>query len=126
MRRTILLALATAVASVLTPALEATTTCTFTTVGATMTLDADCTTDFTILVPNGSTLDGSGKTITAQDPSGGPFAVVKNLTISTNLLANVCDAGADRARGGELEERSQPWANRLWPGLPPPGEYNRI
>lgn len=84
--------------------------CGFTTVGTTMTLNANCTTDATILVPNGVTLDGDGKTITAEDPSGGhflgaivknqgPFAVVKNLTIDTNSLDNVCDGGADRLRG---------------------------
>lgn len=88
----------------------AATNCTFTTVGFTMTQNGDCTTDATIPVPNGFTLDGAGHTITAEDPVGGhflgavvknagPFAVVKNLTINTNLLANVCDAGGDRLRG---------------------------
>lgn len=99
-----------ALAFVLAPVSAAATTCTFTTVGSTMTLNGNCTTDATILVPNGFTLDGAGKTITAEDPVGGhflgavvqndgPFAVVKNLTIGTNLLANVCDGGADRLRG---------------------------
>ena len=89
---------------------EATTTCTFTTVGSTMTLDDDCTTDATILVPNGFTLDGDGNTITAADPplghflgavvkNAGPFAAVKNLTIDTDSLADVCDSGDDRLRG---------------------------
>lgn len=93
----------------LSPA-EATTNCTFTVVGSTMTLDANCTTDATILVPNGFTLDGAGHTITAVDPPGGhflgavvknagPFAVVKNLTINTGVLANACDAGDNRLRG---------------------------
>ncbi len=56
------------------------------------TLLADCTTDGTILIPNGYTLDGKKHTITAVDPSGGHFlgavilnagatAEVKNLTI---------------------------------------------
>jgi len=94
----------------LVPLSEATTTCTFTTVGSTMTLDADCTTDATILVPNGFTLDGAGYTITAEDPSGshflgavvkngGAFAAVKHLTIDTDNLANTCDDGVDRLRG---------------------------
>jgi hypothetical protein len=94
----------------LAPFSLATTTCTFTTVGSTMTLDGDCTTDATILVPSGSTLDGAGNTITALDPpsghflgavvkNGGPFAAVKNLTIDTSALANVCDSGDDRLRG---------------------------
>src|SRR5439155_26133070 len=46
----------------------------------TLTLAADCTTDTTILIPNGFTLDGNGNTITAVDPAGDHFrgAVVKN------------------------------------------------
>ena len=54
--------------------------CTFTTSNSTMTLDADCTTDTTIMVPNGFTLDGNGHKITAVDGSSGAFAgaVVEN------------------------------------------------
>ena len=96
--------------SVLGGVARATTTCTFTTSGTTMTLDADCTTDATILVPDGFTLNGAGRTITAEDPpldhfrgavvaNGGSTAHVKNLTITTSGLANVCDGGADRLRG---------------------------
>jgi len=55
-----------------TPA-QAGTTCTFTTVGTTMNLDADCTTDATIVVPDGVTLDGRGYAITALDPAAGHF-----------------------------------------------------
>jgi hypothetical protein len=87
--------------------------CTFTTSGTTMTLDGDCTTDATILVPHGFTLDGDGHTITAIDPAGGHFlgAVVKNagavahvtnLSITTDDLANVCDGAGppdNRLRG---------------------------
>lgn len=91
-------------------AVNAATTCTFTTVGTTRTLVADCTTDATILVPGGFTLNGNGHTITAVDPAGNHFkgAVVKNsgdeayvanLTVTTSSLANVCDAGDDRLRG---------------------------
>jgi hypothetical protein len=68
----------------------------------TITLLADCTTDETIFIPDGWTLDGDGYTITAVDPTGGHFlgAVVKNagtsayvtnLTVTTSNLANVCD-----------------------------------
>ena len=46
------------------------TACVFTTSGMTMTLTADCTTDHTILVPQGYTLDGNGNSITAVDPVG--------------------------------------------------------
>jgi hypothetical protein len=88
----------------------AATTCTFTTVDTTWTLDANCTTDTTILIPGGFTLDGAGKTITANDPAGGHFlgaviknggtsAHVRNLTVTALGLANVCDGGDDRLRG---------------------------
>jgi len=61
MRRLVTLAIALAFLAVLPLAApsEGTTTCTFTTVGSTATLDGDCTTDATILVPNGVTLDGA-------------------------------------------------------------------
>ena len=84
--------------------------CGFTTSGTTMTLNGDCTTDTTILIPNGFTLDGAGHTITAVDPSGDHFkgavvanggatAHVTNLHVKASGLADVCDAGADRLRG---------------------------
>lgn len=111
MKRVLLVLVAMAVIAIL-PAgsAGATTTCTFTTVGTTMTLDADCTTDTTILVPAGFTLDGDGNTITAVDPVAGHFlgAVIKNagtvahvtnLTVTASGLANVCDGGDDRLRG---------------------------
>ncbi len=73
-------------------------------------LVADCTTDHTLLIPDGWTLDGDGYTITAVDPAVGHFlgAVVKNggasahvtdLGVTASGLANVCDGGADRLRG---------------------------
>lgn len=91
--------------------------CQFTTKKTTMKLENDCTTDQTILIPNGFTLDGKHHTITAVDPLGGHFigAVVKNqgavahvmkLGIATNSLANVCDAGNDRLRGIMFEGAS--------------------
>lgn len=90
---------------------NATTTCSFTSVGTVMTLDGDCTTDATIQVPDGSTLNGNGYTITAINPADGHFkgavviaktgttAHVMNLIIDTLALANVCDGGEDRLRG---------------------------
>jgi hypothetical protein len=88
----------------------ATTTCTFTTVGTTDTLATNCTTDATILVLDGHTLNGNGFTITAMDPTGGHFvgpvvknggsvANVTNLTVEASGLLDVCDAGNDRLRG---------------------------
>jgi len=95
----------------------AATTCTFTTAGNTMTLDSDCTTDTTILIPDGFTLDGAGYTITALDPSGGHFvgavvanagstAYVQHLTVTASGLTNTCDGGADRLRGIMFEGAS--------------------
>ena len=93
------------------------TDCTFTTTGTTMKLDGDCTTDATILIPDGFTLDGQGHTITAVDPDGGHFvgavvqaggdtAHVTQLTVQASGLANVCDGGADRLRGIMFEGAS--------------------
>ncbi|HEY8110783.1 MAG TPA: right-handed parallel beta-helix repeat-containing protein [Candidatus Nitrosotenuis sp.] len=84
--------------------------CQFITKKTTMKLENDCTTDQTIFIPDGFTLDGKRHTITAIDPLDGHFvgAVVKNqgatahvtkLNIATSGLANVCDAGNDRLRG---------------------------
>ena len=86
------------------------TTGTFTTSGTTMTLNGDCTTDATIMIPDGFALDGAGYTITAIDPAGGHFlgAVVKNvgstahvrdLRITTSGLKDTCDGGDARLRG---------------------------
>jgi hypothetical protein len=94
----------------LSGAAEAANTCAFATVGTTMTLLGDCSTDATLSVPDGFTLDGNGFTITAVDPPGGHFvgAVIRNagptahvvdLTVTTLNLANVCDGGDDRLRG---------------------------
>jgi len=95
---------------------HAATNCTFTLVGTTMTLDADCTTDVTILVPDEHTLDGKNHTITAVDPVGGFLgavvkndgleAHVKNLTVTTDSLANACKGGDDRLRGIMFEGAS--------------------
>jgi hypothetical protein len=85
-------------------------TCTFTFAGGINTLDANCATSTSIVVPNGETLDGAGYTITAVDPVGGHFlgavvtnggavANVRNVTITASGLANVCDGGGDRLRG---------------------------
>ena len=57
------------------------------------TLLSDCTTDHTIVVTNGWTLDGDGYSITGVDPAGGHFlgAVVQgedgdDPTVVTNLM----------------------------------------
>ncbi|MFN8007160.1 MAG: right-handed parallel beta-helix repeat-containing protein [Terriglobia bacterium] len=93
------------------------TNCVFKFTGTTMKLTADCSTDASIYVPQGLTLDGAGHMITAVDPVGGGHflgAVVRNagtranvvnLTIKAfNLQDTPCDFGAeafgeDRLRG---------------------------
>ena len=76
----------------------------------TRTLLNDCETSTSVLVPDGWTLDGAGHSITAVDPSGGHFkgavvrnagtvAHVRNLTVTAEDLADVCDGGDDRLRG---------------------------
>lgn len=106
----IIVVLLFAVLALAVPLVSASTSCTFTTVDTTMTLDGNCTTDATIFVPDGYTLDGAGYTIVGVDPSGGHFigavvqnqgvtAYVTNLTVTVSGLANACDAGDNRLRG---------------------------
>lgn len=85
--------------------------CTFTTVGTTMRLDADCSTSTTIMIPDGFTLDGGHHTITAVDPGvGSPFqgGVLRNAGTTAHVvfvdvraqgLAVSCKAGNARLRG---------------------------
>ncbi len=88
--------------------------CSFSESGDTITLLANCTTDQTILVPDGKTLDGNGHSITAVDPTGGHFvgavvqnagsaASVKNLTVTASNLATACDAFPDSLAGIRLD-----------------------
>lgn len=83
----------------------------------TLTLTADCTTDSTIFVPDGYTLDGNQFQITAIDPPSGHFlgavvqnagatAHVKNLGVTASALSNVCNTGPDRLRGIMFEGAS--------------------
>jgi hypothetical protein len=108
--------------AVFTP-VHATSDCDFSRLDTTMTLNADCTTDATILIPDGYTLDGAGHTIAAVDPPGGHFlgavvanegtqANVMNLRITAGNLVDVCDiidqtAGTDfRLRGIQFKGAS--------------------
>ncbi|MDT7541775.1 MAG: hypothetical protein QOE33_1679 [Acidobacteriota bacterium] len=104
------LALVFFVALTLFAAGEARAICVFNSSGTTMTLAADCTTDHSINIPAGFTLDGAGHTITAVDPASGHFvggviqnggasANVNNLHITTSGLSDICDGGANRLRG---------------------------
>jgi parallel beta-helix repeat protein len=89
--------------------------CAFTTTSTTMTLVADCTTDHTISVPQGLTLEGANHTITAVDPAGDHFrgavvqnvagataASVNNLRVTASNLSSACDAGSDSLAGIRL------------------------
>jgi hypothetical protein len=94
--------------------------CVFSTHGTTMELSADCTTDATILVREGFTLDGAGHTVTAVDPPGGHFlgavvanagthANVMNLRITASNLIDYCDSSApldSRLRGIQFKGAS--------------------
>lgn len=126
--RLAIVAVMMAVMAFQTGAARAATTCTFTVVGTTMFLDADCTTDTTILIPDSYTLDGNGYTITAVDPVGGHFlgavvanggttAHVTNLTVTASGLANVCDAGNDRLRGIMFDSASGSITNNTVTGI---------
>jgi len=68
---------------------RATTTCVFKTNNTTktMTLVSDCTTDSTMQIPAGFTLNGAGHLITAVDPTGGNFngAVITNAVINSTI-----------------------------------------
>ncbi len=86
-------------------------------VAKTLTLEGDCETSTTVLVPQDYTLDGNGYTITAVDPAGDHFrgAVIRNagfvasvidLTVTASGLSDTCDAGDDRLRGILLEGAS--------------------
>ena len=83
--------------------------CLFIEAGHTWTLDADCTVDGSLVIPDGVTLDGAQHTIIAVDPRNGAFrggiivaggrsANVTNTTISALMLTNVCQDGNDRLR----------------------------
>src|SRR3954471_16606660 len=83
--------------------------CLFIESGHTWTLDADCTVDGSLVIPDGVTLDGAQHTITAVDPQNGTFrggivvaggatATVTNTIFSSLMLANICQNGNDRLR----------------------------
>src|SRR5690349_9308692 len=62
--------------------------CTFTVSGTTMTLNGDCTTTASIIVPDGFTLNGAGHRITANDPFGGHFTggIVQSGGATANVM----------------------------------------
>jgi hypothetical protein len=101
--------------------------CSFSESGDTITLLSDCSTDQTILVPNGKTLDGNHHTITAVDPSGGHFlgavvqnagtsASVENLTVMASLVT-ACDTFPDSLAGIRLYGAAGSITNNTVTGL---------
>jgi parallel beta-helix repeat protein len=89
---------------------NAATTCMYQTVGNTMVLQSDCTTDAPIFIPNGFTHNGAGHKITAMDPAGDHFrgaiiqnsgasASVVNTVIETANLADICESGPHMLAG---------------------------
>ena len=102
--------------------------CAFERSRGTMRLLGDCTTDRTIWIPDGVTLDGAGHTITAVDPAGDHFrgavvenagaaASVRSLTVTADGLANVCDAEDDRLAGIRLTDASGVVADNVVTGV---------
>ncbi len=102
--------------------------CDFIETTSTMTLQSDCTTDQTILVPDGKTLDGNRHSITAVDPVGGHFlgavlrnqgeiANVRNVTVTTSGLMDACDAGADRLAGIQFDHAAGSITNNIVVGI---------
>jgi hypothetical protein len=86
------------------------TSCTFVTSGNVMTLQGDCWTDASIVIPDGVTMDLAGFVIMAVDPAGdtfkgpvvrngGAWAGIRNGTITTQNLTNACKANDERLRG---------------------------
>ncbi len=93
-------------------------TCTFTTNDKTktMALVADCTTDTTIGVPDGYTLDGKGLTITAVDgPTGTAFdgAVVQNDGTAMNVKNLKIEGGVAEQLRRRLQRRRLHGRERL-------------
>lgn len=101
----------------LSGAAEAATNCVFDLSAGIMRLEADCTTDASVVIPDGITLDGAFHTITAVDPPGGHFigailmnggtrASILNTRLAADALANVCNVGDARLRGILLDGAS--------------------
>lgn len=77
-----------------------------------LTLQADCTTDTPVFIPDGLMLDGAGHALVAVDPANGSFrgAILRNYGATAHvrslrlraqglLTDGPCDGGDDRLRG---------------------------
>ncbi|MFY0562742.1 right-handed parallel beta-helix repeat-containing protein [Archangium lansingense] len=104
------------------------TPCAFSLEAGRLALAADCSTDATLLVPEGYTFDGEGHTVTAVDPPGshfigavirnrGTLARVRDVTVTASGLKNQCETGAERLRGILLEGASGEVVDSVVSGL---------
>ncbi|MFP2905852.1 right-handed parallel beta-helix repeat-containing protein [Pyxidicoccus sp. 3LFB2] len=92
--------------------------CSLSLTDATVTLQADCTTESTVFIPDGYTFDGAEHVLTAVDPEGGHFlgavlrnrgttAHVRNARVEARGLSETtCDSGANGLSGIRLEGAS--------------------
>lgn len=102
--------------------------CRFQVNGSSWTLLGDCTTDSTLYVPDGVTLDGQGYTIRANNPTSGTFqgAVVQNAGSTAHIvslrvvgenLAGACATGDARLKGIALSKASGSILNSVVEGI---------
>ena len=102
--------------------------CSFSLEAGRLALAADCTTDLTLLIPDGYTFDGEGHTVTAVDPPAGPFsgAVLRNrggtvrvrgVTVTASGLRDSCLSGAAMLRGILLDGASGEVVDSVVSGL---------
>ncbi|QSQ21265.1 right-handed parallel beta-helix repeat-containing protein [Pyxidicoccus parkwayensis] len=81
--------------------------CSVTLEDAKVTMQADCTTESTVFIPDGYTFDGAGHVLTAVDPEGGRFlgAVLRNRGAEADVRALKVEGrsltGAGKCDGGE-------------------------
>lgn len=101
----------------MSPVASASTSCVFISSESTLRLTADCTTNSTLYIPEGFTLDGQGFTITAVNPSTGSFqgaviqnagkvAHVVNVGVRGSGILNTCAQGEARLKGISLYKAS--------------------
>lgn len=102
--------------------------CSFSLEAGRLALAADCTTDLTLLIPDGYTFDGEGHTVTAVDPPEGRFsgAVLRNrggtvrvrdVTVTASGLRDSCLSGAAMLRGILLDGASGEVVDSVVSGL---------
>ena len=104
---------------------------------ARLTLEADCTTESTVFIPDGYTFDGAGHVLTAVDPEGGRFqgAVLRNRGATAHVsrvkvvardMAGTgrCDDGENALSGIRFEGASGSITDSEVEGLFQPGQLS--